>query len=152
MRALRGEVEALGSELGAHQSTLAKLEFAEHALERTWLFLGQGDGSPVEGDHPADGDDVAMRIIEAQEAERARIAQEIHDGPAQALANAIFQADFIERVGASDPADEVRTLREMLRHELANVRDSINQLRPPLLDELGLEGAIEDAVSSACGR
>jgi len=93
-----------------------------------------------------------MRIIEAQEAERARIAQEIHDGPAQALANAIFQANFIERVGASDPADEVRTLREMLRRELANVRDSINQLRPPLLDELGLEGAIEDAVSSACGR
>ena len=92
---------------------------------------------------------MAMRIIQAQEAERARIAQEIHDGPAQALANAIFQADFIERVGASDPAagaDEVRTLREMLRRELANVRDSINQLRPPLLDELGLAGAIEDAV------
>lgn len=92
---------------------------------------------------------MAMRIIQAQEAERARIAQEIHDGPAQALANAIFQADFIERVGASDPAagaDEVRTLREMLRRELANVRDSINQLRPPVLDELGLAGAIEDAV------
>lgn len=123
MRALRGEVEALGSELGAHKSTLAKLEFAQQALERTWLFLGQGDGSLVEGDHPADDDDVAMRIIEtqeaerariAQEAERARIAQEIHDGPAQALANAIFQADFIERIGASDSAagaDEVRTLR-----------------------------------------
>ena len=114
MRALRGEVEALGSELGAHQSTLAKLEFAQQALERTWLFLGQGDGSLVEGDHPADDDDVAMRIIETQEAERARIAQEIHDGPAQALANAIFQADFIERIGASDSAagaDEVRTLR-----------------------------------------
>jgi len=114
LRALRGEVEALGSELGAHQSTLAKLEFAQQALERTWLFLGQGDGSLVEGDHPADDDDVAMRIIETQEAERARIAQEIHDGPAQALANAIFQADFIERIGASDSAagaDEVRTLR-----------------------------------------
>lgn len=149
LRALRSEVAALGSELGAHQSTLAKLEFAQQALERTWLFLGQGDGSLVESDHPAEDDDTAMRIIEAQEKERARIAQDIHDGPAQALANAIFQADFIERIGASDPvagADEVRTLREMLRRELANVRDSINQLRPPLLDELGLEGAIEDAV------
>ncbi len=153
LRALRGEVEALGSELGAHRSKLAELELAEQSLERTWLFLGQGDGSLVEGDHPADDDNMAMRIIQAQEAERARIAQEIHDGSAQALANAIFQADFIERVGASDPAagaDEVRTLREMLRRELANVRDSINQLRPPLLDELGL-GARSRMPSSACG-
>ena len=53
LRALRGEVEALGSELGAHRSKLAELELAEQSLERTWLFLGQGDGSLVEDDHPS---------------------------------------------------------------------------------------------------
>ncbi|MEO5885841.1 MAG: sensor histidine kinase [Candidatus Limnocylindrales bacterium] len=150
LRTLRAEVESLGGALGAHQSTLAKLEFAELALERMWLFLGQGDGSLVaEGDGPTSGDDVAMRIIEAQEAERSRLAQDIHDGPAQALTNAIFQADFIERIGATDPpaaAAELRTLRDLLRRELTNVRDSINQLRPPTLDETGLEGAIDDAI------
>lgn len=150
LRTLRAEVESLGSALGAYQSTLAKLEFAEHALERTWLFLEQGDASLVaDSGGPTSDDDVAMRIIEAQEAERSRLAQDIHDGPAQALTNAIFQADFIERIGATDPvaaAVELRTLRDLLRRELANVRDSINQLRPPTLGDTGLEGAIDDAI------
>lgn len=150
LRTLRREVEALGGELGSYQSTLAKLEFAEHALERTWLFLGRGDGSLVpDDDGPIRDDDVAMRIIEAQEAERSRLAQDIHDGPAQALTNAIFQAEYIERIGETDPiiaATELRTLRDMLRRELANVRDSIHQLRPPALDDLGLEGALEEAA------
>jgi two-component system, NarL family, sensor histidine kinase DegS len=100
-------------------------------------------------DGPVRDDDVAMRIIEAQEAERSRLAQDIHDGPAQALTNAIFQAEYIERIGATDPAiaaTELRTLRDLLRRELANVRDSISQLRPPLLDELGLEDALAEAV------
>ncbi|CAN5604755.1 sensor histidine kinase [soil metagenome] len=149
LRTLRREVESLGGELGSYQSTLAKLEFAEHALERTWLFMGRGDGSLVPDDDLVHDDDIAMRIIEAQEAERSRLAQDIHDGPAQALTNAIFQAEYIERIGATDPtiaAAELRTLRDLLRRELANVRDSISQLRPPQLDDLGMEGALEDAA------
>ena len=45
-----------------------------------------------------------MRIVEAQEAERSRLAQEVHDGPAQALSNAIFQVEYIERVIDRRPA------------------------------------------------
>ena len=140
----------MSGDLGGHQSTLAKLELAERTLARTWLFLERGDGSLVaDMDGSAADVAVAMRVVEAQEAERARLAQEIHDGPAQALTNAIFQADYVERVGETDPAAmlaELRTLRDLLRRELANVRGFIIQLRPPLLDELGLEGAIEEAV------
>src|SRR5262245_6468282 len=83
-----------------------------------------------------------LRIMQAQEAERNRLAQEIHDGPAQALSNAIFQVEFIERVIDSDPLlarAELRYLRELLRRELGDVRAFISQLRPPLLDELGLD-------------
>jgi two-component system sensor histidine kinase DegS len=90
-----------------------------------------------------------MRIIEAQEAERARLAQEVHDGPAQALANAIFQVEYIERVIDRDPdmaRHELRFLRELLRRELGDVRGFITQLRPPVLAELGLEGAMRDAI------
>ena len=150
-RALRGEVEVLGGDLGAYQSMVAKLELAERTLSRTWLFLERGDATLVaEGDGSPDDAATAMRIVEAQEAERARLAQEIHDGPAQALTNAIFQAEFVERIGGTDPdavLGEVRTLRDLLRRELSNVRGFINQLRPPLLDELGLEGAIEDSAA-----
>ncbi len=149
-RALRRIVETTGNELGGQRSTLAKLDVAERTLSRTWLFLERGDASLVTetSDGVAD-DDLAMRIVEAQEAERTRLAQEIHDGPAQALTNAIFQAEFIERVAETDPAmaaAEIKMLRDLLRRELANVRDFINQLRPPLLDELGLDGAIEETA------
>ena len=88
-------------------------------------------------------------VIEAQEAERSRLAREVHDGPAQALSNAIFQVEQLERIVDTDPAlarTELRQLRELLRRELGDVRSFIGELRPPLLTELGLNGAILDAV------
>ena len=90
-----------------------------------------------------------MRIVEAQEAERSRLAQEIHDGPAQVLSNSIFQVEYIERILPGDPrlaATELGILRELLRRDLGNLRAFITQLRPPLLDELGLDGAIMETV------
>ena len=146
-RALRGGVEVLTGDLGDHQAELNKLDLAERTLERTWLFLERGDATLLT--EVGGPDDIPMRILEAQEAERSRLAQEIHDGPAQALSNAIFQAEFIERVIESDPLlarTELRFLRELLRRELGDVRSFISQLRPPLLDELGLDGAIIDTV------
>jgi signal transduction histidine kinase len=95
-------------------------------------------------------DDVATRIAKAQDAERARLAQEVHDGPAQALSNAIFQTDHIERALATDPAAaaaEVRQLRDLLRRALDDVRDVIHQLRPPALDDEGLERAMLEAAT-----
>jgi signal transduction histidine kinase len=148
-RTLRGDVDRLTVELGAHQARLAKLELAKVTLERTWLFLQGGDLTLVnEGTGPATVADLNMRIMEAQEAERSRLGQEIHDGPAQALSNAIFQVEYVERVMDADTSvahSELRLLRELLRRELGDVRALITQLRPPLLDELGLEGAIAQA-------
>lgn len=152
VRALRSEVERLEAEVGTHQAELARFELAHRSLESTWLFLERGDSSLVPDDHGADRPhDIEMRIVEAQEAERARLAQEIHDGPAQALSNAIFQVEFIERVMDGDPRvakAELRFMRELLRRELGDVRTFISQLRPPLLDELGLDGSIIDAAET----
>jgi two-component system sensor histidine kinase DegS len=89
--------------------------------------------------------------LDALDAERARIGREIHDGPAQALANAIFEVDDIERLVERDPAgalDGLRRLRALLRRELANVREFISELRPPAVDAAGLDVAIEDAVDA----
>ncbi len=151
-RNLRAEVDQLAEQLGGHQSELAKLELAQSTLERTWLFMERGDVTLVnEAGGPATSGDIQMRIVEAQEAERARLAQEIHDGPAQVLSNSIFQVEYIERVLASDPKlaeTELGILRELLRRELGNLRAFITQLRPPLLDELGLEGAIMETVEN----
>ena len=88
-------------------------------------------------------------VIEAQEAERSRLAREVHDGPAQALSNAIFQVEHVERIVESDPTlarAELRSLRDMLRRQLGEVRAVVSQLRPPLLDDLGLNASILDTV------
>jgi two-component system, NarL family, sensor histidine kinase DegS len=148
VRTLRSDVEAVGRELGRQQTELAKIEIALRNLESTWLFLERGDTSLVsDGEHlPTD---VQMRIVEAQESERSRLAQEVHDGPAQTLSNAIFQVEYIERVIDKDlraAKTELRFLRDLLRRELGSVRTFISQLRPPVLDELGLDGAISDAI------
>ena len=151
-RTLRSDVERLETDVGGHQSELARFELAHRTLENTWLFLERGDSTLVPGDKGVEGpQDVEMRIVEAQEAERSRLAQEIHDGPAQALSNAIFQVEYIERVLDRDPRmarTELRFMRELLRRELGDVRTFISQLRPPLLDELGLDGAINDAAET----
>jgi signal transduction histidine kinase len=149
-RILRGDVDHLTTDLAAHQAELAKLELAQRTLERTWLFLERGDGSLVaEASVPATSSDLKMRIMEAQEAERSRLGQEIHDGPAQALANAIFQVEYIDRVLDTDTPQartELGLLRDLLRRELDDVRAFITQLRPATVDESGLEGAVVEAV------
>jgi two-component system sensor histidine kinase DegS len=150
IRVLRRD-EAIAARLaGAEQSALARIELAIRSLEGAWLFLGRDDATLVTD--PAGAlttTDIQMRIVEAQEAERTRLAREVHDGPAQALSNAVFQAEVVERMLAREPvlaAAELRLLRELLRRELGDVRAFISQLRPPILADLGLEGAIRDAA------
>ncbi len=152
LRMVRGEVGRSRSELGRHEAELSRLEFAIRNLESTWLFMERGDAMLVtEPTLPAISTELQMRILEAQESERARLAQEVHDGPAQALSNAIFQVEFVDRVLESDPGlarTEIRFLRELLRRELGDVRTFLTQLRPPVLDELGLDGAITDTIAT----
>ncbi len=106
------------------------------------------------GPGPTTSADLQQRILEAQEAERSRLAREIHDGPAQALSNAILQIEVVERLMARDPAlagAELRLLREVLRRELADVRTYVSQLRPPILADLGLSGAVRDTAEQVAG-
>ncbi|WP_040204210.1 sensor histidine kinase [Neobacillus jeddahensis] len=86
--------------------------------------------------------DFGLKIIEAQEEERKRLSREIHDGPAQMLANVIMRSDLIERVyrdkGAEEAFSEVHNYKKMVRSALYEVRRIIYDLRPMALDDLGL--------------
>ena len=86
--------------------------------------------------------DFGLRIIEAQEEERKRVSREIHDGPAQMLANVMMRSELIERIyrerGAEEGFKEIRNLRQNVRNALYEVRRIIYDLRPMALDDLGL--------------
>ncbi len=152
LRTARADVARIRGSLGRRESELARMELAIRNLEATWLFLERGDASLVtDVALPQAAAEFQMRIVEAQEAERMRLAQEVHDGPAQALSNAIFQVEYIDRVFDTNPPlarTELRLLRELLRRELGDVRSFIGQLRPPALVELGLDGSIVDTVAT----
>lgn len=91
--------------------------------------------------------DFSVKIITAQEEERRRLSREIHDGPAQMLANVMMRSDLIERLfkeyGAEEALKEVRSLRKMVRDALYEVRRIIYDLRPMALDDLGLSPTLK---------
>ena len=86
--------------------------------------------------------DYSLRIIEAQEEERKRLSREIHDGPAQMMANVLLRSDLIEKTyrqkGPEPAFKEISSLKEMVRGALTEVRRIIYDLRPMALDDLGL--------------
>lgn len=139
-----------GREVGVERSVLGRIDLASKSLENAWLFLAREDASLVnDPSGPPSAADAQMRIVEAQEQERSRLAREVHDGPAQALSNAIFQVEVVQRLLDRDEQlarAELKQLREVLTRELRGVRAYLSQLRPPLLADLGLSGAIAEAA------
>lgn len=84
-------------------------------------------------------------VIKAQEDERLRVSREIHDGPAQLMANVIYRSSACERLIDKDIEKakvELRELREQIRSCLSETRKIIFDLRPMTLDDLGLIATI----------
>jgi len=121
--------------------------------------VGISHDAPVRDAPVTDAPDVdprmAMALLAAHEQERSRLAEELHDGPAQALANAIFQTEIIDRAIRDDAEAaraETRALRDMLERELDTLRGYINQLRPSLGEAAGLDDALRDSANAMSQR
>lgn len=81
------------------------------------------------------------RIIEAQESERQRVSRHLHDGTAQTLTNLVLKAEICEHMVDRDTAEakaELQALRASLITGLQETRRLIFQLRPMILDDIGL--------------
>lgn len=93
-----------------------------------------------------------LKIIEAQEQERKKLSREIHDGPAQMLANVMMRADLVELVQREQGPDaavvEIRSLKAMVRSALYEVRRIIYDLRPMALDDLGIIPTLKKYLST----
>jgi two-component system, NarL family, sensor histidine kinase DegS len=88
-------------------------------------------------------------LIDAQEGERAWIARQLHNGPAQALTNLILRAEICERMIGSDTQAvqrELHELRQTIHRTLQEMRRFIFDVRPMILDDLGLLPALRRFV------
>lgn len=85
---------------------------------------------------------LGLKIILAQEEERKRIAREIHDGPAQSLANIVLRTEIAERMLIKQEfvmvQEELVDLKGQVRSGLEEIRKIIFNLRPMALDDLGI--------------
>jgi two-component system sensor histidine kinase DegS len=92
---------------------------------------------------------IIVRIVNAQESERQRLARQMHDGPAQSLTNLILQAEICERLFDTDPVrarTELAGLKDGVTGTFKKVREFIFDLRPMMLDDLGLNPTLKRYV------
>jgi two-component system sensor histidine kinase DegS len=142
--------EAVGRALAALQGQLKRIDVATRQLELVAAFLASADPrapEPTLSDADMSPASVPLKIIQAQEGERQHLAEEVHDGPAQVLTNAIFQVEYLDRVIDDSPRTahaELAFLKTMLRDGLDEVRSFIAALRPPATDL-----SLTDAIAAA---
>jgi two-component system sensor histidine kinase DegS len=94
---------------------------------------------------------LGIKIIRAQEEERKRVAREIHDGPAQLIANLVIKTELCEKLIDMDKEkakEELISLKGFLRSSLSDVRKIIYDLRPMSLDDLGLIPTLQRYISN----
>jgi two-component system sensor histidine kinase DegS len=131
---MRGQLEKL-------QSDQANLMRYEDFLTRTLSILELGVAPTSVKPQMEINDSTIQKVIEAQENERRKISKLIHDGPAQALSNFILQTEIAMRLFDVEPEkarDELTNLKEAATSTFSQVRDFIFDLRPMMLDDLGV--------------
>jgi two-component system sensor histidine kinase DegS len=128
---MRGQLEKL-------QSDQAHLKRYADYVTRT-LQLLEGGSAPVVSDQGMASP--VVQIIEAQEEERRKLSRQVHDGPAQSLSNFILNAEIALRLMDTDlekAREELKNLKTTASTTFSSVRDYIFELRPMMLDDLGL--------------
>jgi len=125
---------------------LDKLQNDQAHFERYKTLLKQASGagsqesSQVGNSKRIESTNIEM-IVNAQESERQRLSRQMHDGPAQALSNFILQAEIAMRllsVDVDQAKEELNSLKASAMRTFQKVRNFIFELRPMMLDDLGL--------------
>ena len=96
---------------------------------------------------------MSSQVLTAQEEERKRIARELHDDTAQALTSVLVRLRLLERwAGEERLRAGLTELRDLTGQTLEGVRRMAIDLRPPMLDDLGLEAALQAHVQDFSHR
>jgi two-component system sensor histidine kinase DegS len=139
--AMSGQLERLQ----AQENVLEQFGTALNKIHET-LHASSPDG--ISGPAPKS---VIVRVVEAQEDERKELSRKMHDGPAQVLSNFILQAEIAARLFEIDPIrakEELANLKSSANTAFQKVRNYIFDLRPMMLDDLGLVPTIRRYLDS----
>ncbi|KPV51826.1 histidine kinase [Kouleothrix aurantiaca] len=134
---MRGQLEQLQFRqqlLKGRQSQLFEIVSALEPVVGADMGSGPRGGSD-------EGTDLIAAIIQAQENERLRISLQMHDGPAQSMSNLVLRAEICQRLLDRDTEQtrgELVALKGAINTTLQDTRRFIFDLRPMILDDLGL--------------
>ncbi len=143
---MRGQLEKLQSD----QRNLERLaEFLERLIDlsggaRTMASIGKT--SLKESDLSS-----VIRVIQTEEAAKQSLVREMHDGPASSLSNFILQAEICQRFFDVNPdraRTELNALKSAAASTFSDVKDFIFDLRPMMLDDLGVVPTLRRYVES----
>lgn len=143
MRAQLEKIESSYDILEQKQTLLAQILTTLQGFEA--LPENEGEGETQHG-----GLDI-VGIIRAQEDERLRLSRAIHDSIAQSLTNFILQSEICQRLFDRDPAraaEELGNLKTNASSTFQKVRDFIFDLRPMMLDDLGVAPTVRRYVEN----
>jgi signal transduction histidine kinase len=98
-------------------------------------------------------EDLLRRIIAAQEEERKRISRELHDETGQALTSLLVGLKLIDRAKSLEEVQEsTSNMRGLVAQAIDEVRNLALELRPSVLDDMGLVPALTNYVKSCPER
>jgi len=142
---MRGQLDKLTEQKNALEKYL-------QLIKETLEFLKHGGVSHVLTQHD-NGERTATleMLITSQEAERQRLSRQMHDGPAQALSNLIVQSEIAARMYEIDQVkakEELEKLKQSALGTFQKIRSFISELRPMMLDDLGLVPTIKRYVNN----
>jgi len=135
---MRTQLEQQQSRQKALQERQKELQGILRLLEG---LAAEGAGASAKAGEEASEQEMITKIIQAQEDERLRISQQIHDGPTQTMSNLVLQAEVCERFIDKNPEEaksELSSLKTTIHHTLQEMRRFIFDVRPMILDDLGL--------------
>jgi len=141
---MRGQLEKL-------QSDQSHLDRYLEMLRNMKKSLDGGVSATSNANKPSNNFTNAEMLIQAQETERKRLSRQMHDGPAQELSNFILQTEIAMRLFEVDQEkarSELSSLKGAAAATFQQVRDFIFDLRPMMLDDLGLAPTVKRYCNS----
>jgi two-component system sensor histidine kinase DegS len=139
---MRGQLDKFQSEQNLMKQYVSFMEKTKNILDNV---------KPNNQGSQSSASETVEMLMNAQEVERQRLSRQMHDGPAQALSNFILQTEIAMRLFDIDPArakEELTNLKNSAMSTFTKVRNFIFELRPMMLDDIGLVPTVKRYIET----